>query len=207
MLQKLTEEQRLSILECATDAFGRNGLERTTVSSIAREAGVSVGVIYKYYRNKEDLFRACLSRSLTMLGDVLRDAVADGGSCGDSMAKLIHAARIYAEAHPSHIRMYHAITVRSDDGRAAEYAREIESVSADVYKKMFSRAKAQDEVHTDMNPRAFAFFFDNLLMMLHFSYGCDYYRERMKIFLGEEADGDQLEKELMKFLRSAAGIE
>ncbi|MDD4595446.1 MAG: hypothetical protein PHQ30_01845, partial [Candidatus Izemoplasmatales bacterium] len=51
----------------------------------------------------------------------------------------------------------------------------------------------------------FAFFFDNLLMMMHFSYCSEYYRERFKIFCGEDVfDNDALiESELLKFIESA----
>ena len=52
MLKKLTEEQQQAILDSAIEEFGRNGLERAQIGSIAKKAGLSVGVIYKYYRNK-----------------------------------------------------------------------------------------------------------------------------------------------------------
>ena len=40
----------------------------------------------------------------------------------------------------------------------------------------------------DMDPRLFAFFFDNLLMMLQFSYCCDYYRARLALYCGEDRE-------------------
>ena len=60
MLKKLTQSQQDTILERAVEEFGRNGLERAAISEIARRSGVSVGVIYKYYKNKEELFEQCL---------------------------------------------------------------------------------------------------------------------------------------------------
>ena len=55
----------------------------------------------------------------------------------------------------------------------------------------------------------FAFFFDNLLMMLQFAGCCDYYRERFRLYCGgtpEEREA-QLERELLKFLESAFTFE
>ena len=53
MLKKLTQSQQDTILERAVEEFGRNGLERAAISEIARRSDVSVGVIYKYYKNKD----------------------------------------------------------------------------------------------------------------------------------------------------------
>ena len=51
----------------------------------------------------------------------------------------------------------------------------------------------------------FAFFFDNLMIMLHFSYACDYYKDRFRIYCGDDAtEKDALIKEqLLKFIGGA----
>ena len=64
MLKPLTKEQTDSILRIAAEEFADKGFAGTAISSIAKKAGVSVGVIYKYYAGKEDLFNACVAKSL-----------------------------------------------------------------------------------------------------------------------------------------------
>ena len=55
-----------------------------------------------------------------------------------------------------------------------------------------------------IEPQLFAFFFDNLLMMLQFSYSCEYYQERMQIFCGEAALEDtKMADRLTRFLLGA----
>ena len=61
MLKKLTEEKREEILEAGIEAFAESGLHGAGMADIARRAGISVGVLYKYYVNKEDFFHACLA--------------------------------------------------------------------------------------------------------------------------------------------------
>ncbi len=189
MLKKLTEEQLAVILETAIEEFGAKGLERTSVSDIAKRSGVSVGVLYKYYENKEDLFRACLKRSLAYLTEVTetaaREAQRDGEPLPGMVGALIRACQSAARTHPSYMQMYHAITVAPE--RPAEYAEEIERISAELYTGYVRQAQADGAVRSDVSPELIAFFFDNMLMMLHFSYSCGYYRERMK-FYGADAD-------------------
>lgn len=56
----------------------------------------------------------------------------------------------------------------------------------------------------------FAFFLDNLLTTLQFSYTCDYYRERFEIYTGinvDELDDEQVVTQLLKFIESAFTFE
>ncbi|MCR4675254.1 MAG: TetR/AcrR family transcriptional regulator [Lachnospiraceae bacterium] len=202
MQKKLTEEQQQTIMDVATKEFGEKGLNGANINYIAKCSNVSVGVIYKYYSNKEELFSACLSRSLSHLNKTLQEAVKDVGDIETTMSYLISAAITFSKKHKNEIRMYHWITTISGE-KAKEYAREIETVSSKLYKELISKAKSEGLVHGDMDPGVFAFFFDNLLMMLHFSYGCDYYNERFRIYMGEDVeDKDEYVKEqLVLFLK------
>ena len=48
------------ILDAATQLFGKYGYHATTVPQIVKEAKVSTGSFYMYFRNKEDVFNAAL---------------------------------------------------------------------------------------------------------------------------------------------------
>ena len=61
-MPKVTEEyaeaQRQRVLDAALTCFGRKGFHETTMKDISREAGVSYGVAYHYFPNKEEIFAA-----------------------------------------------------------------------------------------------------------------------------------------------------
>jgi len=52
---KLVEERRRQIILAATKLFSQNGYYTTTIQQIAREAGVSTGLIYQYFGDKDDV--------------------------------------------------------------------------------------------------------------------------------------------------------
>ena len=52
------QERAIRILEAAAELIVHYGYDKTTVSDIAREAGVSKGAIYLHWNSKEDLFEA-----------------------------------------------------------------------------------------------------------------------------------------------------
>lgn len=48
-------------MDAAFDVFSRKGFSEATTHEIAREAGVAVGTIYKYFQNKRDLMVAVVT--------------------------------------------------------------------------------------------------------------------------------------------------
>ncbi len=50
----MTEKQN-TILTSSLKLFAKNGYEATTTRSIAQEAGVSEGLIFRHFQNKEGL--------------------------------------------------------------------------------------------------------------------------------------------------------
>lgn len=52
---KLIEERRGQIVRAAVKLFSEEGYYTTTIQQIAKEAGVSTGLIYQYFRDKDDI--------------------------------------------------------------------------------------------------------------------------------------------------------
>ncbi|MCR4842676.1 MAG: TetR/AcrR family transcriptional regulator [Eubacterium sp.] len=194
------------ILEKATDEFGRCGKADAKISRIAGAAGVSVGVIYKYYTDKDTLFHICLENSLKTLSEVLTTSGASNDA-EEMLRNILASIREFSKENPSVIRMYHAITSEPDEKEAAELAAEIEGISSSLYKDWISDGIEAGTIREDASPEMSAFFFDNLLMMLHFSYALPYYRQRYRIYCGKDVDSAAseklLEEQLVAFLKAA----
>ena len=63
-MQIKKEEMRARICDAALKKFVEKGFLGTKMSEIAKEARVSVGNIYRYYMNKEDLFYSLITPAL-----------------------------------------------------------------------------------------------------------------------------------------------
>jgi len=53
-----TRPKRDAILDAARTLFAKQGYEETTIADIARAAGVAVGTVYLYFRNKHEVYTA-----------------------------------------------------------------------------------------------------------------------------------------------------
>lgn len=54
------EERPQQIIRAALAAFAEKGFDATRVTDVARRAGVSKGLLYLYFRTKEELFKAVI---------------------------------------------------------------------------------------------------------------------------------------------------
>ena len=104
--------------------------------------------------------------------------------------------------------MYNTISSMEANIFAKELAKEIEGVSAKVYVELVSKAQKNGKIDKAADSMLFAFFFDSVLMMIQFSYSCDYYRERLKLYCGEDVfqNNQKMISELTRFLLNALKI-
>ena len=69
--QRRKEERPAEITEAAMEAFAEKGYAATRVEEVARRAGVSKGLLYLYFKTKEDLFKAVILNFISPKLDTL----------------------------------------------------------------------------------------------------------------------------------------
>lgn len=57
---KVVEDRREQIIDAAVRVFAQKGFDKATNKDIAHEAGITAGLIYHYFKNKEELLKAAL---------------------------------------------------------------------------------------------------------------------------------------------------
>ena len=208
MYRKLSEEQIQTIIDSGIDEFATRGITGASLVRIAGTAGVSVGVIYKYFKDKEDLFLACVRFGLTELTRALKEVAFKSDDLEDSLKAVVKTLIRHSKEKTAINRMYNEITSGGASQYAGMLAGEIEEISAMVYTDLLRKAKEAGKCEGDFDPALSAFFMDNLFMMLQFSYSCDYYKERLRLYCGDHVfDEDEvMERELVGFLKRALGI-
>ncbi len=69
------EESKRAILDAAYEQFSRNGYHGTRVKAIAREAGVSEGLIYHHFNSKYDLLIGIFRIHMVIDPDYIRESL------------------------------------------------------------------------------------------------------------------------------------
>ncbi len=85
-------ESRKKIVDAAIDVFSRCGYGGANIREIAGKAGTSVGSVYLYFKNKEELYKG-----------ILRDM---RGEMADMTAAVVQQARSATEALSNFLMLY-----------------------------------------------------------------------------------------------------
>lgn len=160
-----TKEQIMSV---ALKLFINNGYERTSLTDIAKQIGITKPAIYYHFESKEALFLAVVDGFLTelenwtlaiieaevstremlqMLFGMLKDATGSMAAltgAGDNQALEFHTYMLMFEG----IKIFPEVRQRVD----AFYTRFIDTMT-----KKITAAQAQGEIRPDLHPEAFAF--------------------------------------------------
>jgi AcrR family transcriptional regulator len=201
----IPEEKRERILKCATEEFALNGYENANISAIAKAADISVGSIYKYFEGKQDLFLTVVHHGINRIDTVLGNLLEEDVDVLVKVERIIRELQDFSRTQGTLIKLYNEITGENDDNLARQLAEAMEGVSASVYKTAIEQGKSSGEIRQDIDTGMAAFMLDNLFMSLQFSYSCEYYSERFKMFTDEnilERD-DFVVEQMLKFIKSA----
>lgn len=119
--QRIREAQRAKILESARSVFARKGME-ATITDIAAEAQISLGLAYRYFANKEAIFSELVKQTVPDASDGLQKLVETPGTPGERLATLISGivgARGQREPLEAHQLLLHALDANAmpEEGR------------------------------------------------------------------------------------------
>lgn len=121
--QRLREAQRTKILESARSVFARKGME-ATITDIAAEAQISIGLAYRYFADKEAIFSELVKQTVPDDSSEFQKLVEMSGTPGERLATLISSiigARGQRESLEAHQLLNHAL----DAGAMPEEIREL----------------------------------------------------------------------------------
>jgi AcrR family transcriptional regulator len=115
------------ILEASAQVLAHTGYERATTNRIAERAGVSVGTLYQYFRNKDEIFDALIEQESRRYLQAIADAMPE------PKTPLRRAIRTLLEAGYAHQHMVTGITQVMRHAPSTVYARRSREIRAKVH--------------------------------------------------------------------------
>src|SRR6266700_2154444 len=74
LIDASSADRRTQILDAALVCFAKRGFHQASMHDISAEAGISVGLIYRYFENKDAVISAMADRHKTEIHEVLERA-------------------------------------------------------------------------------------------------------------------------------------
>ena len=86
--QLIRDERKEQILRSAAEVFERNGLANTKISHLAEAAGISQGLLYRYFANKEEVFAELMEWATRRAIRQAQDALERSGTPWEKLSWL-----------------------------------------------------------------------------------------------------------------------
>ncbi len=201
----ISQEKRERIINAATTEFALKGFDNANINNIAKKADVSVGSLYKYFENKQDLFLTIIHYNISTVEDLLKALAVSDEDILLKAERIIRTIQSYSKQNPLIIKLYNVMTSENNPRFASQFAYEMESMSARIYRIAIEEGKKTGDVRSDIDSAFAAYLLDSLFMSLQFSYASDYYKERFRIYNGNDIldKDDFVVEQCLKFIKSA----
>lgn len=102
--------QKQEIMAAALSLFSENGYHNVTMHEIAAKSEFAIGTLYKFFSNKEDLYKALIMEQSDRFFEKLSQAIELPGDEMDRLRNFITAKREEFRDNAATIRLYFAET-------------------------------------------------------------------------------------------------
>jgi AcrR family transcriptional regulator len=162
MLRTLTdrataqEDKRRLILAAAVRVFARNGYHASRVGDIAEEAGVAHGLLYHYFRSKEELLETIFRETWRDILAAVRAVEESDETAGEQLAGIAKILLRSWRRDPELV----CVLVR-EVTRSSHLQQRIEEIDAGFagLTRIIARGQEQGELRTDVDPRIVSYVF------------------------------------------------
>jgi AcrR family transcriptional regulator len=112
-LEVIREEKKTLIMDTALKHFANEGYHNTTISHIAKYAGISKGLLYNYFKSKAELLNAIVNRSMA---DIFThfDPDHDGFLSEDEFELFIRMLFTHIRENLSFWRLFYQLLLQKD---------------------------------------------------------------------------------------------
>ncbi len=92
-------ESKKRIIDAALRLFSEYGYSKASMRMIANASGISIGGLYLYFKNKDELYLALIKSRLDELADMTRKSLKDTDDPAEAVSKFISLHLAYAKKH------------------------------------------------------------------------------------------------------------
>ncbi len=184
--RKLEQGRQEAILDAAAAVFAEMGYHGSNIPRICERAGISTGALYKYFRNKEALFRAVLDRGVDIIQGFY-DAFVPGeifASITEVLTRVIPFTREYRP----YLILYIDIGGYSLNTFADYVSERFESVGRDFFFRLVEAAKGRGEIDAQIDSDHAAYLIDSFVILFSYALVSEHYRKRFDRFYGRKGD-------------------
>jgi len=137
--QERSEITVMKIIQAANDLFGENGVDNSTMTNIAKRAGISIGALYRFFPDKEAIINVLAEIYLGQLSEIYLSILSAPGNINDIehlVPKLVKMTFKAVDANKG----YYAATVFSYPIKAESVANAVRDAQVKFFMDWFKQS-------------------------------------------------------------------
>jgi len=128
--------QRNEMLEAALRLFSEKGYHNVSMHEIAQEAEYAIGTLYRFFQNKEDLYKALMMAKAEQYHNVLKQALANPRDVLATVKRYVAAKGKMFAGDLRLVRLYFAETRGASFNIKAGFHRDIRKLYDEVMREL-----------------------------------------------------------------------
>ncbi len=145
-------EKRRAILHAAVGVFAEKGYHGCRIADVARAANVAYGLVYHYFRNKEELLESVFAEQWAILINALKAIDEGPGSAAEKIASIFAFVFDVYKTAPNAVRVLILEVTRTPHSLRAGSTRETFEVAVQTVADIIRQGQATGELRGDLDP-------------------------------------------------------
>lgn len=156
---KNPDERKQEILDAAIRVFAKKGYEKTSITDIAKEIGVSQGLCYRYYTSKEEIYDVALDKyaSYIVQENIKRTSI-EGLTLKEQILQMSGQMEEYTSAEHGQMELYELFHKKENHRMHNELFLRVSEKILPFFTKVLEDAVQRGEISI-ADPKASAYFF------------------------------------------------
>jgi TetR/AcrR family transcriptional regulator len=193
--KKLPKSRQETILDTAAEVIAANGYYNASIADICKKVNISNGALYKYFKNKESLFRAILDHGLyLMVNELYKKYVSPADTLVDSVRNLLTGLLQFAGDYRQYISLYVDIGSCSMNTYAGHISERVEREGRDFFVGLIEEAKRKGEIDPNIRSDLLAYSIDSFITLFAYSLVSEHHRRRFDGFFKTDRDLTETDK-------------
>ncbi|TLX73928.1 TetR/AcrR family transcriptional regulator [Labilibacter sediminis] len=165
-IKALKVEKRALIMKAGLQLFAKNGYQATSIAMIASEAGISKGLMYTYFKSKEEFLRALVLNTIEEMFSLVENTLSESPD-DKEFESMINANFKWIEKNEDFLRIYFGVVLQPN------ILRIFETEFGEKAQEAFLRISKYFEIRNFENPLLETRYLTSLLDGLFMNYIVD----------------------------------
>jgi len=145
-------EKRRAILHAAVRVFAEKGYQGCRIADVARAAHVAYGLVYHYFRNKDELLESVFAEQWAILINAIRAVDEGTGTAAEKVAGIYAFVFDVYKTAPAAVRVLILEVTRTTHALRAGSTRETFAQAVQLVAGIVRRGQGRGELKPDLDP-------------------------------------------------------